>query len=132
MATFNGNFGIVKIGSRTLCVTGWTANVEAESLDSTGTCDSGYRAKTAGLKQATGSVRLNIDDQDSPLGGSPAIAEGEFVALYLYWTATAIALTIPTALVTSIGLQSDVGTVTPLTFNFESSGSYTLSSDQSP
>jgi len=132
MATFNGNLGIVKIGTRTLCVTGWTANVETESLDSTGTCDAGYRARTAGLSQATGSVRINLDDTDSPLGGSPAIAPGSTVALYLYWNATAIALTVPVAYIPSVGLESAVGAITTLTFNFESSGSYTLSSDQTP
>lgn len=131
MATFNGNLGLVKIGSRTLCVTGWSATLETELQDSTTTCDSGYRAKTPGLKQVTGSVRINLSDTDNPMGGSPAIEDGESVALYLYWNSTAIAVTVPTAYVSSIALESGVGAITTLVFNFESSGSYTFNQNQS-
>lgn len=126
MATFNGNDGLVKVGSNTVAeVRSFTLNTNLELIDDTAMGDS-WRTKIAGLKNWDGTIECHWDDTDST--GQEAMTIGASVELHLLPEGAAGEDYTGTAIITGISqTQSFDNTTVSRSFSFVGNGALTAS-----
>jgi len=127
MAKLFGTTGYVKVGSKVLCVRGWTATETGDKTEVTDTCDAGKKAYLYGATEINGSFNWYHDTADPYVAPPASLRTGEEVALYLYIETAGDYYYIPNAVIDDVTLTSDIANPTEGTAAFTSSGSaYTV------
>lgn len=139
MPAFTGINGIVKFAAATVHVTGWEATETNDLQPTTDTGSGGFVEEIPGNRQLTGSATFNIKrGSDFQLGTADAdIAaahyDGSYVAIQpamqLYFQSSAGAfINLPVVNIANVRITSQQGGVVSGTFEFRSSGTYTIPS----
>lgn len=122
MAHFNGQGGTVTFAQDTYPVETWNLSEEVEILDVTDTGSGGYQENINGIKKASGSFTLYIDDAALP-HASGDLRSGNTGTLVCPYGNTGAEWEIPVRL-ESIQPENPARGQVKLTVNWQSNGSY--------
>lgn len=126
--SYAGSEAIVKVGSTDIDASGWSADVEVSTYDTTTTADAGWDDVNAGTKKITGSVDFFYNVAKKPTGASIGLSPGTTVALTLYINIDDDEKLTGNALVTKLSFKPKVKEGFPVTFSFQNKGVWTLPS----
>jgi len=125
MATFDGNDGVVKVGSNTVTeVTDFSITENAETKDDTAMGDA-WKTFKAGMKSWSVSITCHWDDTDT--NGQEALTAGAEVTLNLYpeGATTGDDEMTGSAIITSVGVTMNKDGMVTRTFSAEGNGALT-------
>jgi hypothetical protein len=112
-----------RIGGAVVCQMGGSINDSVNLIERTNSCGNGYQEMEAGIRRASGNVRLT-----TKVGSIPDIAPGETFTLVVTNSANARGFNIP-CIVESTGDDWVVNGEYNIVVNWQSSGSYTVSNE---
>lgn len=125
MGTFDGNNGVVKVGSNTVAeVTDFSITETAQTKDDTAMGDT-WKTMKPSFKSFSGSVTCHWDDTDAT--GQEALTVGAEVTLNLYpeGATTGDDEMSGSVIITSVGVTNSKDGLVTRTFNFEGNGALT-------
>lgn len=125
MATYaNGFGGSVTVASYTFCVESWSLNGNAEALDTTTTCDSGWETNILGAKSWDGSCKSFWDTASVPTGATAGLTIGAR-ATFVFAVGSSGKSFTGTAQITKITTENPVKGVVSFSLDFKGSGALT-------
>jgi hypothetical protein len=119
MANHHGKDGTVKIGSNTVAeIKSFTLDQTSDTVEDTSMGDS-MKSYKVGQGDASGSITCHFDETDT--SGQGAMTNGASVSLALYPEGADSGDTYytMTALITSVGMSVDMGSVVERSFGFQ-------------
>lgn len=127
MATHHGKDGTVKIGANTVAeINSFSIDETADTAEKTAMGDSS-KSFLVGVTTATGTITCYWDETDT--SGQGAMTSGASVTLNLYPEGADSGDTYAslTALITSVGVSVDMGSVVERSFGWQATGGVTWS-----
>jgi hypothetical protein len=123
---FSGEKGTVTAGAVDMDVTGWSADMEVNTIDTSTTAELGWEDAIYGLRKFSGSFEFFYNPAKRPTGASAGLLPGSTT----YPTLTLLATTGETftgsAMITKLSFKSKVKDAFAVTATFTSKGAWTL------
>lgn len=123
---FNGQNGTVTAGAVDMDVTGWGADVEVNTIDTSTTAEQGWEDAIYGLKKVTGSFDFFYNPSKRPTGAGAGLTPGAATYPTLTLQATTGEVFTGQAMITKLSIKSKVKDATAITASFTSKGIWTL------
>lgn len=125
---YSGVNSNVQSGSLDMDASGWSADVEVSTFDSTTTADAGWEDTTAATKKVSGSFDFFYNVAKKPTGATANLTPGSIVTLTLYVNKTISESLVGSALILKLSLKEKVKDGFIVTASFTSKGIWTLPS----
>lgn len=125
---FSGEKGTVTAGSTDMDVTGWSADMEVNTIDSSTTAEAGWEDAIYGLRKFSGSFDFFYNPAKRPTGATAGLLPGAASYPTLTLQATTGEVFTGNAMITKLSMKSKVKDAFTVTASFTSKGAWTLPS----
>jgi hypothetical protein len=127
-AAFSGEAGTVTANAVDMDVTGWSVDVEVNTIDTSTTAEDGWEDAIYGLRKVSGSFDFFYNTSKRPTGASAGLMPGATSYPTLTLQLTTGETLSGSAMITKLSIKSAVKDGTTVTASFTSKGAWTLPS----
>jgi hypothetical protein len=125
MATHHGKDGTVKVGANTVAeIMSWSLDESADTVEDTAMGDSA-KSYIVGTTDASGSMECHWDETDTTGQGALTVGSSVTINLYPEGADTGDTYATGTALINSVGVSVDMGSIVSRSFGFQVTGGIT-------